>query len=93
MAALTLPHPSASNNGPIQMESWFAAEPQGPEDKQLRENAKVAVTHWRNRAEYLLGFNAVADDYVSVPFELVKTVRVTYKQVGVLKPAPYPLDE
>jgi hypothetical protein len=92
MATLALSHPSASNGSPIQIESW-TAEPQGAEDKQLRDNAKCAVAHWKSRAEYLLGADTNAEDYVSVPFEIIKKVRVTYRQVGVLKPAPYPLDE
>jgi len=92
MAALTLTHPSAAAESPIQMESWMTAEPQGAEDKQLRENARRAVVHWTSRAEYLLGANA-AEDYVSVPFEPVKKVRVSYRHVGALKPAPYSLDE
>ena len=71
----------------------MTAEPQGAEDKQLRYNAQNAVAHWRSRAEYLLGAQQAADDYVSVPFTPVKKVRVTYRKVGALKPAPYPLDE
>ena len=92
MAALTLRPQSASNGWPIQ-ESWLTAEPQGAEDKQLRKNAQSAVAHWKSRAEYLLGAETMAEEYVSVPFEVVKKIRVTYRHVGVLKPAPYPLDE
>src|SRR6059036_226487 len=93
MASLTLPHRPVSAELPIQMESWMAAEPQGAEDKQLRENARCAVVHWTSRAEYLLGAKVEDDDYVSVPFEPVKKVRVTYRHIGALKPAPYPVDE
>jgi hypothetical protein len=92
MATLALRHPSASNGSPIQNDSW-AAEPQGAEDKQIRDNAQCAVAHWKSRTEYLLGADTTAEDYVSVPFEIVKKIRVTYRQVGALKPAPYPLDE
>jgi hypothetical protein len=98
MATLALPQPSASNGSPIQTESW-TAEPQGAEDKQLRNNAQSAVAHWKSRAEYLLGADTTAEDhasgedYVSVPFEFVKEIVVTYEYVGVLQPMPYPLEE
>jgi hypothetical protein len=93
MAALTLPHTSAQNGSPIDVNFWKMGEPQGAEDKQLRDNAQSAVAHWKSRAECLLGTETIAEDYVSVPFEIIKKVRVTYRQVGVLQPAPYPLDE
>ncbi len=92
MAALTLSHPMVVADSPIQMESWMMAEPQGAEDKQLRENARCAVVHWASRAEYLVGLKAATEDYVSVPFEPVKKVRVSYRFVGSLKPVPYSLD-
>jgi hypothetical protein len=92
MAALTLAHPSVQGP-PIDINFWTMAEPQGAEDKQLRDNAQSAVAHWSSRAEYLLRAETVADSYVSVPFAPVKKVRVTYRHVGALKPAPYPLDE
>jgi hypothetical protein len=93
MAALALPHRSAPVEWPIQMESWAQAEPQGAEDRQLRANAQCAVAHWKSRAEYLLAESGADEGYVSVPFKPVKKVHVTYRQIGVLKPAPYPLDE
>jgi hypothetical protein len=93
MAALTLSHPSASNEWPIQMKSWLTAEPQGPEDKQLLKNAQSAVAHLTSRAEFLLGEETVTESYVSIPFAPVKKIRVNYYHVGALKPVPYPLDE
>jgi hypothetical protein len=93
MATLALLQLSASNGSPIQMESWSIAEPQGAEDKQLRDNAHFAVEHWRSRAEYLLATQPGNESYVSVPFKPVKKVRVTYRHVGALKTVPYPLDE
>ena len=92
MAALTLLSRSAQR-APIDLDLWMIVEAQGAEDKQLRENARIAVAHWRSRAEYLLGREAIAEDVVSVPFAPVKKVRVTYRHVGRLKPLPYPLDE
>src|SRR5258707_8238003 len=92
MASLTLPRTSALVS-PIVMDLWAVSKSQGAEDMQLRENAHSAVMHWESRAEHLLGAETVADSYVSIPFEPVKTVRVTYRHVGALKPAPYPLDE
>ncbi len=59
MAALTLLHPSASSEWPIQVNFWLTAEPQGAEDKQIRDNAQNAVDHWRSRAEYLLAHGII----------------------------------
>jgi hypothetical protein len=92
MAALTLPHSSALAS-PIEISFERMGEPQGAEDKQLRDNAQVAVAHWKSRAEYLLRANVASDDYLSVPFDVVKTIRVTYRDIGDLKPVPYPMDE
>jgi hypothetical protein len=93
MAALTLVHPSASSELPIDTDPWLASEPQGEDDKQLRANAQRAIAHWWGRAEHVLGLKVADGEYVSVPFTPVKKVRVTYRLVGALKPAPYPLDE
>ena len=93
MAALTLPRPSAQIELPIDMKFWMMAEPHGAEDKQLRKNAESAVAHWESRAEYLVRAGVDDESYVSVPFEPIKKVCVTYRHVGALKPAPYPLDE
>jgi hypothetical protein len=51
------------------------------------------LADWKSWAECLFGPAARAEEYVSVPFGVVKKVRVTYRQVGDLKPVPYPLDE
>jgi hypothetical protein len=93
MAALTILYPSNPPEWPIPIDSWLTSEPQGADDKQLRENAQMAVAHWKSRAEYLLAAQVADASYVSVPFKPVKKVRVIYRQVGTLKPAPYPLDE
>jgi len=93
MAALTLPRRSIQGGLPIDMNLWSMVEPQGAEDEQLRKNAESAVAHWESRTEWLVRAGLDSGDYVSVPFEPVKKIRVTYRHVGILKPAPYPLDE
>jgi hypothetical protein len=92
MAALTLPS-SALMTWPLQLEAWTPAEPQGTEDKKLREVAGAALRHWQERSEYLLAAERVGEDYNSVPLRTAFTVRVKYRQVGALKPLRYPLDE
>jgi hypothetical protein len=90
MAALTLPSLSSLTGWPIHMESWTHGEPQGREDKQLREQACAALAHWGQRTEILLWRGSVAaGDYESVPFEPVRILRVTYQHAGEFKPPPY----
>lgn len=93
MATLTINHPMAQYGSPIDLNFWKIGEPQGAEDKQLHANAQCAVAHWENRTEHLLRIAQEDQDYVSVPFKPIKKVRVTYRHVGVMKPAPYPLNE
>jgi hypothetical protein len=92
MAALTLPPLPNAIIRPIETEAWTAAEPQGAEDKLLRQRAEAVLKHYHHRAEYLLA-QGTAYDYMSVPFESVRKIRVTCKRVGELKPIPYPMDE
>ena len=92
MAVLTLPHSIAFADLPIRLESWLTVEPQGAEDKQLRENARQVIAHLQIPAEYQLRLHS-HDEYVSIPFQPTKKIRVTYRQAGTLKPASYPLNE
>ncbi len=93
MATIALPAQSAPTEFPIQMGSWLTAEPQGGADRQLRDNARSILAHWRSRAEHMLNSQHADEGYVSVPFEPVKKLRVRFRHVGNLKPVPYSLDE
>jgi hypothetical protein len=93
MAALTVPSLSSLTSWPIRMEAWTHVEPQGREDKQLREQACAALAHWGQRSHLYLCHGSVAGDYESVPFEPVGTLLVTYQHAGEFKPPPYRLDE
>ena len=75
------------------MDFWAVAEPQGTEDRQLWRNACQALVHWHDRSAAPPGVRSLKDDYDSVPFEPVRTVRVTYKHIGELRPLPYHLNE
>jgi len=90
MATVALPFQSATDEFPILPGSWSAAEPQGGAGRQLRDNARSALAHWRMRAEHLLGVQEAEESYVSVPFTPVKSIRVRVRRAGALKPVPYP---
>lgn len=90
MATLTL---SEQHIRPLQLEEWTPVEPQGMEDKKLREAAEAALCQWQERSEYLLAVIVSDEEYNSVPLQPAFTARVTYRHVGPLKPLPYPLDE
>jgi hypothetical protein len=92
MAALTLPAPPAVVR-PLQTEPWTPAEPQGMEDRRLREAAGAALRHWQRRSEYLLAAETAGEGYNSTPFRTAFTARVTYRHIGRLQPLPYPPDE
>lgn len=92
MAALTFSPPSHLA-WPIPMDSRTMAEPQGIEGNQLRAKVCAVLSHWNQRSEFLLASQTNPEDYESVPFLPVQKVRVIYRYVGELKPAPYPLDQ
>ncbi len=93
MALLTLPPSSDPLPGQLRMDPWTMAQPQGAEDKQLRDNARAVLLHWEERSANLLAGLPADFDYHSVPFEPAFKVRVSYKHVGELKALPYPLDD
>ncbi len=92
MAALTF-HPLSNLGWPIPLDPSTMPEPQGIEGNQLRAKVCAVLSHWNQRSEFLLASQTNPEDYESVPFLPIQKVRVTYKYVGELKPAPYPLDQ
>lgn len=73
------------------------AEAQGVEGRVILQAAEAAMRHWQERIEYWLGDDEDFGDeeltYENVPLETVKTIRVRYKDAGVLEPMRYEWDD
>ena len=57
--------------------------------------AERAVTHWEDRAEWILTHSSESDelDYESVPLKVVGSIKVRCTFIGPLKPMPYEWNE
>ncbi len=60
----------------------------GPEALSLLDKAEEALTHFRQRAEFLIGSSVSGDElsYTHMPLSVSFTVRTRYRFVGRMKP-------